>query len=370
MKLYPPISPRLLTSIALTLVLAGALVLPVLAQSAARAVTEVPWSAAASTVVVREEKTFRSANAELKGTLYLPQGGRALGAVVVTHGASSPLRTSPLYQHLLQMLPPLGVAVFLYDRRGAGQSEGKLQTSDYDLLADDAIAAVRLVGEDSRIDSKHVGVWGLSQGGWLALLAASRSPQVAFVVSISAPVVTPDIQMLFSSTNTLRVNGYAQADIDQMMATRQAVDNYMRGSGDRATAQRLVDAAKGKSWFKYLYMGPTVGDRATSRWRKEIEYDPLHTLATVTVPALVIYGATDPVVPVATSVRRLATMAASHPGMQVVVISGADHGMQTSIDPKRLLDPANSDAERPEAPEYFALLAAWLTRQGIACGCQ
>ena len=83
----------------------------------------------------------------------------------------------------------------------------------------------------------------------------------------------------------------------------------MRGSGDRATAQRLVDAAKTKPWFKLLYMGETVSDRATSRWRKEIEFDPLRTLDGVKIPALV---------------------------------------------------------QAPEAVEYFAILASWLTRQAIA----
>jgi hypothetical protein len=41
-------------------------------------------------------------------------------------------------------------------------------------------------------------------------------------VSISAPVVTPDVQMMFSSENSLRVNGDSQTDIDQLRATRNA----------------------------------------------------------------------------------------------------------------------------------------------------
>ncbi len=324
-----------------------------------------PWSAPATTQVVGEDKVFHQANADLRGTLYLPQAGKTLGAVVVAHGASSPLRNSPLYQHLKQLLPALGIAVFVYDRRGAGKSGGDLATSDYTLLADDCIAAVRMLRQDARLDSTRIGVWGLSQGGWLALLAAARSPLIKFTVAISAPVVTPDVQMLFSSTNTLRVNGYSQADINQMVATRQAVDNYMRGSGDQAAAQQLVDAAKLKPWFNYLYMGATVGDRATSRWRKEIEFDPLRTLEKVNVPTLLLFGAVDPVVPVATSVARLRTVAAKHPKLQVIVVAGADHGMQTSVAAKDLLDPAHADAEMPEAPEYFAVLANWLTRHGL-----
>ncbi len=333
-----------------------------LAQSATSA-APVPWSAPASVSVQAEERTFENGPTKLSGTLYFARGRKPQSAIVVTHAAAAPLRNLPLYQHLKEMLPALGIAVFIYDRRGSGKSGGDLQTSDYTLLADDAIAAVRMLKADSRIDSRRVGIWGLSQGGWLALLAASRSSEPAFIISVSAPLVTPDVQMMFRSANALRVNGYPQADIEQMTATRKAVDDYMRGSGDRATAQRLVDAAKTKPWFKLLYMGATVSDRATSRWRKEIEFDPLRTLDGVKIPALVIYGAADPVVPVAVSVERLR---AAHPKLEVVVIAGADHSMQVSVPPQVQMDPARTNEQAPQAVEYFAILASWLTRQEIA----
>ena len=330
----------------------------------ARDAASVPWSADASTVIMSENMSFRSGDATLSGTLYLPEGGRALGAVVVTHSASKPLRDALLYQHLKEMLPPLGIAVLTYDRRGSGKSGGDLKDSDYAMLADDAIAAVRMLKADARIDPERIGIWGLSQGGWLSLLAAARSPDVRFVVSIAAPVVTPDVQMMFRSENAMRIIGYPEAEIDQMRAARNAVDAYMRGTGDRATAQALVDAIKTKPWFDLLYMGKTVSDRATSRWRKEIEYDPLPTLDEVKVPALILFGADDPVVPVATSVARI--NARPHPNLTVKVIAGADHHMATSMTPEAQMDPDQTDDVRPEAPEYFAILASWLTGQDIA----
>lgn len=324
-----------------------------------------PWSAPATTSIIEDERVFRSADAELSGTLYLPKGGKALAAVVVTHAASLPLRDQPLYRHLKEMLPSLGVAVFVYDRRGSGRSGGDLATSDYTLLADDAIAAVRMVAADPRIDARRVGIWGLSQGGWLSLLAASRSPDVAFAVSASAPTVTPDKQMIFLAANILRVNGYAQAEIDQAIATRKAVDDYMRGKIDRAAAQRVVDAAKAEPWFKLIYLSGTVADRETSRWRREIEHDPAQTLKDVKVPVLMIYGSGDPVVPVAASVGHLRAVAGGHRDLEIAVIAGADHHMETSVDPRTQLDSKRFD-EAPEAPEYFSVLSSWLTKRGFA----
>lgn len=324
-----------------------------------------PWSAPATTEVMVEEVRFKSGDAELAGTLYLPAGRKPVAAVVVTHSASSPLRAASLYDHLKVILPALGIAVFTYDRRGSGQSGSKDAGGNFAVLADDAIAAVKHLKTDPRIDPRRIGTWGLSQGGWISPLAASRSPDIAFVIAVSAPVVTADVQMIFSSTNHLKANGYSQADIDQMVAARKAVDNYMRGTVSRTDAQAKLDSIKTKPWFKYLYMGETFRDREVSGWRKEIENDPLKNLEAVTVPTLVLYGADDAVVPVADSAQRLKGAAARMPKMQVHVIAGADHAMEMSADLKTSLDPKHDGTERPDSPEYFALLSSWLAAQGL-----
>ena len=324
-----------------------------------------PWSAPATTEVATEEHRFTSGDAELSGTLHLPVSGKPVAAVVVTHSASSPLGSASLYDHLKTILPALGIAVFTYDRRGSGRSGTQDAGGDFTLLADDAIAAVQSLKSDPRIDPRRIGTWGLSQGGWISPLAGSRSPDIAFVVAVSAPVVTADVQMIFSSTNHLKANGYSEADIEQMVAARKAVDDYMRGTVSRAAAQAKLDGIKTKPWFKYLYMGETFRDRKVSGWRKEIENDPLVNLKAVSVPTLILYGADDAVVPVADSAERLKAVAPQMPNMDVHVIAGADHAMQISEDLKTSLDPKHDGTERPDSPEYFALLASWLAARGL-----
>lgn len=337
------------------------------AQASAQAKRgSMPWSTPATVEIVSEVRRFTSGDAELAGTLYLPRSRKPVAAVVVTHSASSPLGDSSLYEHLKVVLPALGIAVFTYDRRGSGQSGAKTVGGDFTLLADDAIAAVRSLKTDPRIDPRRIGTWGLSQGGWISPLAASRSPDIAFVIAVSAPVVTADVQMLFSSTNHLRANGHSQAEIDQMVATRKAVDAYMRGTGSREAAQRLIDDAKTRPWFKYTYMGETVRDRAVSGWRKEIENDPLRNLSAVKAPMLVLFGADDAVVPVADSVARLKAIAGRMPKMRVHVVAGADHSMHMAADQKITLDPRHDGTERADSPEYIAMLSSWLAAQGFA----
>ena len=167
-----------------------------------------PWHVA-GTGVISQEIQFTNAGANLAGTVYLPSAGNHFPAVVVLHHAGAATRESALYRHLREGLPALGFAVLIYDRRGSGQSSGSLQGVDYETLADDAIAGQHALAKLSRIDPAKIGFWGLSQGGWLAVLAAGRSRDAAFAISVSAPLVTADEQMQFATSNLLTIRGYS-----------------------------------------------------------------------------------------------------------------------------------------------------------------
>jgi uncharacterized protein len=324
------------------------------------------WSARPTVSVEAQERSFQHGAVTLNGTLYVPKVDGRVPAVIVLHAASAPTRDFPLYRHVVEMLPPLGIAVFVFDRRGSGKSGGKLEDSDYNMLADDGIAAQRMLAADTSIDARKIGFWGLSQGGWLSLLAASRSSQAAFAVAISAPMTTPDVQMMFASANILRIKGFSQADIDRAVAARTAVDDFMRGKRDRASTQAIIDEAATQPWFQHVYMGKTFKDPDQSRWAKEMQHDPLATLEAVKQPALVIYGSGDPWVPVHASVQRLQASAARYPNIEVAVIAGADHAMATTTSAADQIDPVLSAKEAPDSAEYFGLLSAWLAKQGVA----
>jgi hypothetical protein len=324
------------------------------------------WSAPPTTRIVQEEKTFERDGTKLSGTLYLPQGAEKAPAVVVFHGASSPLRSEALYEHLKRMLPPLGIAVFTYDRRGTGKSGGTAKGNGYDVLADDGVAAAAMLAKDARIDPKRIGFWGLSQGGWLSLLAASRYKPTAFAISLSAPMVTPDVQMNFAVENILRIKGYSQADIDLAIAARKGVDEFERGRLDRATAQKRLDAVVDKPWFGLIYMDKTFSDPDKSGWAKEIRHDPLKSIGSVSAPTLILYGSTDPWIPVATSAMRLRDFMASHPNFKMAIVKGAGHAMSTTATPAEQIDPAYFPRQAPDSVEYFGRLTAWLQKTVLA----
>jgi pimeloyl-ACP methyl ester carboxylesterase len=327
-----------------------------------RAVSEA-WSAPPSAVTDEQRRDFNDGQTHLSGTLYYPRGAHKVPAVVALHGASSPTRDLPLYRHLRELLPPLGIAVFVFDRRGSGKSDSSSDNDDFDLLAADGIAARRMLAQDPRIDPARTGYWGISQGGWLALLAASKDPKTAFVISVSAPMTTPDVQMNFAVANILRVNGYEQGAIDAAIDTRRAVDDYLLGKLDRTAAEKTLDLARGRPWFKLAYLRDRLEDPKTPSRLKQIRFDPLATLDRLNMPVLLLFGSADPWTPVTLSMERLGAVARGHSNIEAMVVAGADHTMMLSLEPKVQMDPQSFPAQAPESAAYFGLMAAWLARR-------
>jgi hypothetical protein len=318
------------------------------------------WHVSIDAAIKQEHAAFLSRGTRLNGTLYYQPGQHPGPAIVVLHGASSPSQDLPLYEHLKQILPPLGVAVFLYDRRsGEGQS-------DLQVLAEDGTAARNALTSNPHVDGGRIGYWGISQGGWLAVAAAAIDPNAAFVISVSAPMTTPDVQMNFAVENILRIHGYGPEEIATALHARSAVDDYLRGRLDRAAAETALNAARQRPWFPLIYMNDTVGNPETSSWLKQMRFDPITKLEKITAPVLMLYGQDDPWVPVRLSRDRLETILKQHANVEVAIVAGADHTMMLGVDPKNQVDANFFPQEAPDAPAYFALLVAWLTQHGFA----
>lgn len=326
------------------------------------------WHVAAAHVV-SEEIQFTHGDVQLKGTVYLPKNGNNLPGIVVLHHAALPTRDANLYQHLCEGLPAIGIAVLVYDRRGSGQSTGDLNKADYETLADDAIAGQRALAKFSRIDRNKIGFWGLSQGGWLAVLAAGRSKDAAFAISVSAPLVTANEQMEFATRNLLVLRGYSQSDVQNMLAARKAWIGYLHGRVSRDAAVDTLSEAETKPWFDIAYLpkaSQLTNDPEHDPNRKRLEDDPIAAVQQTRVPLLFLYADSDPWVPVGESVKRLQSLARKLPNIEYAVVSNANHEMMSPGNEKMQVDPETTRNEAPQAPTYFMFLASWLTRQVIA----
>lgn len=93
-------------------------------------------------------------------------------------------------------------------------------------LADDTLAAVRAPRERPAVDPARVGLWGLSEGGWVAPLAASRSTEVAYLITVAGTGVPPAEQEAWAKANRLRHAGVSGSLLTPYAAkgTRLAAD--------------------------------------------------------------------------------------------------------------------------------------------------
>jgi pimeloyl-ACP methyl ester carboxylesterase len=265
---------------------------------------------------------------------YSPAGSTAL---VALHGAARGTRdSSPLYRHLHETLPPHGIGVATFDRRGDGESDGEPTRGRFEAQARDALAVAAALGAD------RVGLWGFSQGAWVAPLAATLSGDVAFVVTIAATGVTPAEQMLYANRRQLELAGFGPEAVEQACTLRLQLEAWVHDSGPPPDLAAAVD----EPWFPLTHLPTsTFDEEAKKQWIAEMDFDPRPVFAAVRVPALAFYGELDSTSPVEPSV------AAWPPAVKVVVVPQAEHDL-------RLPDGTL-------APLYEETLVDWLT-SGVA----
>ncbi|MCA0201843.1 MAG: alpha/beta hydrolase, partial [Proteobacteria bacterium] len=83
---------------------------------------------------------FRGDGEELAGRLVLPAGDGPAPIAVLVHGSEA--NSAVIYNYFQRLLPAHGIGVFVYDKRGTGNSSGRY-SQDFSLLANDAVAALK-----------------------------------------------------------------------------------------------------------------------------------------------------------------------------------------------------------------------------------
>src|SRR5262249_35278186 len=165
---------------------------------------------ARKTIIRTEDVSFRNGDVVLSGTLLLPPRQGSYPAVVLTHTSSPAVRTA--YREAADFFIAQGFAVLIYDKRGTGASTGKRLASIAD-LAGDALAGLRIIQGRADINPRRIGLWGASQGGWICQVAAAGSRDVAFIILVSAPSMSPVEQEMFRTEQLLRAAGNSESEV-------------------------------------------------------------------------------------------------------------------------------------------------------------
>lgn len=321
-----------------------------------------------------EKVRFRGDGADLAGTVFLPRVEPPWPGVVLVHGSGAQDRFGPFGYHWLVAdgLARSGVAVLTYDKRGVGVSSGNWRSAGFRTLARDASAALAHLAE--RHDVDFVGLWGISQAGWVAARVTQGDPSPAFVALVSAAgaAVTPAEQNTYNVTAELRRMDVSGPTIEQVRrawsllyaAVRDSSRSTDGGTGSLAAMVHKLT----RSGVPERLLPPAEVTRAESGYRPwyerlDLDFDPLPVWKTYRVPLLAVFGALDRSTPSRRVARELRRVRAGGARTEVRVYPGANHF---------LLEAREGGVDelpglRRFVPDVFSLMATWMRSRGEPC---
>jgi len=241
------------------------------------------------------EVSFRNEaqDLDLAGMLFVPDGEGPFQAVVIIHGSGPSKRDRNWYLTLSSYMQKNGVAVLLPDKRGCEKSEGDWYTSSFEDLATDTLAAIDFMKSQEIVDVSHLGIIGLSQGGIIAPIVASQSPDLEFVINMVGPSVTLHEQLLHEENFTLQEMGFLPGISNLFSYASTFVLEYITI----------------KDWWN------VVGN-----------FDPLPYWRNVNIPVLVLLGSEDHDTPSAESETRFEALGKDN--IRVIMYEGSGHGLE------------------------------------------
>lgn len=312
--------------------------------------------------------SFTSGDVSLYGELVMPAEGYPRAVVVLQYGGAP--ESAVIYNYVQHLLPLKDIAVFVFDKRGTGRSTGHF-TIDITTLAGDLVAATRAVRAQPAVKGAPLGLMGESQGGWVAPLAATKTPVDFVVVSygLAVSMLEEDREEVIQG---LSMRGYgadavAKGEELHRAAARVMLSRFREGLDE---LERVKARYRGEPWFADVggdFTGPLTSTssermpelRSVFDFPYDLRYDPLPVIEKVTVPQLWMLAGEDTEAPHDSTLTILRGLQARGSALDVVVFPHADHGMivvEHGPDGRRLAGRL--------ARGYFDQLVGWILRHG------
>jgi pimeloyl-ACP methyl ester carboxylesterase len=285
-------------------------------------------------VEAKRVDAFRTEDAG-NGTLYVPASPGKHPLMIVVPGSGRATRRA--FALFAPYFARSGIAVLALDKRE------NWEAATFADIANDVVAAAKAM--QKRPDISSIGLYASSQAGWVAPIAASKSPLVSFIVCAACPMTPMPRQELIRTTYELRADGHSEAEVAQAVAYRKLLFQYLHDGSGLPQLERLDAEAKGARWYARFGGVPSRDAALVQWWRINDAFDPAASWKQVRVPALMLFGERDTRVPP----REHAPLAKK---ATVVIVPKIDHegfvavtGGQTEVPsldriPSRAMEPA------------------------------
>lgn len=310
----------------------------------------------------------KAAGLNLAGTLSIPEGKGKFPVAIMISGSGPQDRDGFVFGHkpylvLADELTKSGIAVFRYDERGVGLSEGDFEAATLDDFISDVEAAITYLKSHKNIEGKKIGLIGHSIGGIIAPRVAAENKDIDFLVLMAAPGVDGVTLMLSQKAAMEKLMGLDAMQIAQgQTLVKGAYDIIADSNADRANLKIEV-----QDYFTQNYgaMIPPaqiqqITDQITSNeFIGLLQTKPESYLSEVTCPVLAINGSKDFQVPAKANLGAIeaALAVGGNKNVMVVEFEGLNHLFQTC-------NTGNSseyaEIEETMSPDVLGAVSGWI----------
>lgn len=285
----------------------------------------------------------------LPGTLTLPAGNGPFPAVLLVAGSGPNDRDETIgpnkpFRDLAQGFAAAGIASLRYDKRTlayGAQMANKPITVD-DEVTDDAVTALRLLGQQPQIDPRRLFVLGHSLGGLMVPRIAQRYTHLAGAILLAAPVGFGVNTILRQSRYLDQLKGMSAQAIDKQLAPIVAArDTLAHADPAHPPAGALLGAPM-------------------SYWLSFHSYDPVAVARTLHTPMLILQGDADYQVTANGDYAHWKAAFAHDPRVQMLDYPGLSHLFMPAGTP-----PGPADYAKPGHVDATVLhdISAWIAGQ-------
>lgn len=235
-------------------------------------------------------------------SLYLPATAGKHPACIIPMGAIPLDRLASDLE--AEFFATYGIATLIYDNHGYGKSSGNLAEKSFVDKQQVAIELFHWLQKHPGIDDEKIGFRGASQGGRIALMAASALPETAFLALVATPMETRMDQQLYALSAYHRQQNFSEQVITH--STELWRKFFTNAATDVIDTAFVVELQTFQAAHPDMELPQANLENPPFLPRKE---DLLNStgsyLPTVQCPVLCIFGALDDRVPAQKSIHQL-----------------------------------------------------------------
>ena len=166
-----------------------------------------------------EEFEISTPKSNLNAKFYKKSNSVELPVVVLLHGSDR--GTIKDYEEFALGMLDSGYAILSYDSPGKGKSTGNSFGETFEDRLNEVRSILDHLKARADIDANMIGLWGISQGGWICQYAAASFEDVAFIIPVSGPGVGVVEQEIYRVEQQSIAAGLSAHEVKKAVLIRQ-----------------------------------------------------------------------------------------------------------------------------------------------------